>query len=168
MNRQSIMRFWGKVTKTDSCWNWTASKRAKGYGAFVWAGEDGTIIQGRAHRFSWELHNGKIGIGVCILHKCDNPACVNPDHLFAGTKADNNRDMRIKGRAVSGSHKTPASLCKYKRGKDHHAFRILPETIAEIRQCRVAGESFGSLSRRLQLSIGYVFRVCNGTARRNG
>ena len=167
MNKNTLKRFWSKVHKTNNCWIWTGSKRNKGYGAFMWTGEDGEIIQGRAHRFSYEIMFGKIPKGLCVLHKCDNPACVNPNHLFLGTKADNNNDMRIKGRAVSGSHKTPVDLCHYKKGKDHHAYKYPDELITNIRRCRISGESFGSLSRRLGISISYIFRICNGTARRN-
>src|SRR3990172_4237019 len=102
MNKSSINSFWAKVNKSDGCWTWTASKRKFGYGAFVWADSEGRIIQGRAHRFSYELHHGPIPLGICVLHKCDNPACVRPSHLFLGTRADNNFDMLSKGRHVCG------------------------------------------------------------------
>jgi hypothetical protein len=98
MNKNTIRRFWSKVNKSGGCWLWKASKRNKGYGAFVWADEKGDIIQGRAHRFSYELHCGKIPNGLCVLHKCDNPACVRPSHLFLGSKAENNEDMFLKKR----------------------------------------------------------------------
>lgn len=57
----------------------------------------------RAHRFSWELHNGKIPPDICVLHKCDTPACVRPDHLFLGTQLDNVKDMLAKKRNVKGT-----------------------------------------------------------------
>src|SRR5687767_4720826 len=87
-------RFWEKVRKTDGCWLWTASRNAKGYGQIMY--------QRRpihAHRVSWQLANGPIPDGLCVLHRCDNPQCVNPGHLFLGTIVDNNRDMFAKGRA---------------------------------------------------------------------
>lgn len=98
-------RFWSKVDKTEGCWNWTASADRAGRGRFKWNGR-----VGYAPRFSWELHYGEIPEGLYVLHECDNPACVRPDHLFLGTKGDNNTDRSRKGRNAdfSGS-KNPAS-----------------------------------------------------------
>jgi hypothetical protein len=95
-------RFWGKVNKNGPfckrlnsfCWNWTGSTRL-GYGLL--ADKDKHLT---AHRFSWEIHYGKIPIGLCVCHTCDNPTCVRPDHLFIGTRSDNMRDMVNKGRSI--------------------------------------------------------------------
>jgi len=89
-------RFWKKVTKTDTCWLWTGSIGNTGYGQLRVNRK--TV---RAHRVSWELHNSKILSGMCVLHKCDNPPCVNPDHLFLGTHKDNASDREYKER---GNH----------------------------------------------------------------
>lgn len=89
-------RFWSKVNKTDTCWFWTASTVGKStyrYGGFWYKGK--TV---RAHRFSYEETYGPIPKGMKVLHKCDNPLCVRPDHLFLGTDADNNLDRSLKGR----------------------------------------------------------------------
>ena len=88
-------RFFAKVNKDapDGCWEWTASMRVRDYGGFVFYGENML-----AHRASWIIHNGDIPENMCVLHKCDNPTCVNPDHLFLGTQADNVTDMCVKGR----------------------------------------------------------------------
>jgi len=87
-------RFFDKVHKTDSCWNWTASTR-NGYGAFKINGK----VEG-AHRVSWVLNNGEIPEGLFVCHKCDNPRCVNPEHLFLGTASDNMKDCYNKGRLI--------------------------------------------------------------------
>lgn len=86
-------RFWAKVAKTDSCWLWTAAKNDKGYGKFffrhrLWF----------AHRVSYTVHRGTVPHGIKVLHRCDTPLCVNPDHLFLGTQKDNLRDMAEKRR----------------------------------------------------------------------
>ncbi len=88
-------RFWEKVKKTTDCWIWTAAAQPFGYGKFVV--KKGSSPVG-AHRLSYEMEIGPIPEGMQVLHRCDNPACVKPDHLFLGTQADNIRDMRGKGR----------------------------------------------------------------------
>ena len=85
-------RFFNKVDKTESCWIWNASLRY-GYGAFK---INGKVVG--AHRFSWEYHFGKINNGLNVCHKCDNPKCVNPQHLFLGSNSDNMKDCYKKGR----------------------------------------------------------------------
>lgn len=89
-------RFWAQVQKSNECWLWTGAKQTTGgYGIMHVSN-----IRHRAHRFSYELHNGPIPPGLCVLHRCDVPACVNPDHLWTGTRADNTKDMIKKGRAA--------------------------------------------------------------------
>ena len=78
---------------SNECWNWTRSMTNKGYGHFSLNGKDMT-----AHRMSWILTNGEIPNGLCVCHKCDNPRCINPNHLFLGTKLDNAKDAIDKGR----------------------------------------------------------------------
>jgi len=86
-------RFWDKVQKTDTCWLWIGSTNQDGYGRFNIGGK-----LGGAHRYSFELHTGEIPEGMHVLHTCDTPACVRPDHLFLGTHSDNMQDMYRKRR----------------------------------------------------------------------
>lgn len=90
-------RFWEKVKKAsnDECWLWLGGKTYGGYGVIGSGGRHGLI---RAHRLSWEIANSKIPEGLWVLHKCDNPPCVNPKHLFLGTQSDNMNDCIAKGR----------------------------------------------------------------------
>lgn len=96
-DEQFIADFWTRVEKTESCWLWQGAKKHDGYGLIC---RRGKMIQ--AHRFSWELSNGPIPSGLCALHRCDTPACVNPAHLFLGTRQDNADDAVAKGRQACG------------------------------------------------------------------
>ena len=102
-------RFWAKVDhdgptpdhvpELGPCWIWTASKdsrRWKGYG-FFWDGKR----QRSAHRFSWELAYGAVADGMFVLHRCDNPSCIRPEHLFLGTHQDNMHDRDLKHRTAA-------------------------------------------------------------------
>jgi hypothetical protein len=95
-------RFWAKVQKGDGCWLWTGGKFRRGYGAFKRRGPDGRFQQQKAHRVSYEWLVGPVPDGLCVLHTCDNPPCVNPAHLFLGTNLDNSEDRRVKGRSRNG------------------------------------------------------------------
>lgn len=98
-------RFWAFVKKSTGCWIWTGSKSKNGYGHF--------LVKRRlekAHRVSWEIHNGPIPSGLWVLHKCDVKDCVNPSHLFIGNRLDNVRDMIKKGRDARGERASTAKL----------------------------------------------------------
>lgn len=111
MDEKTIARFWSKVDKSGECWLWTACQKDTGYGQFRVNGHTRMV-----HKLSWELHRGPVPGGLSVLHDCpggDNPACVNPAHLWLGTQADNMRDMDAKKRRKWGEHKgasNPAAL----------------------------------------------------------
>lgn len=112
------VRFWAKVRKgaPDECWQWLGAKSALGYGSII-AGSRYTGDSGprHAHRVSWELTNGPIPPGegyhgTCVCHRCDNPSCVNPAHLFLGSQLDNIADRHAKGRSARHKERRMAAM----------------------------------------------------------
>jgi hypothetical protein len=90
-------RFWAKVIKTDGCWKWNGAKHPFGYGMLRLGGMQ---EKAPASRISWMLHFGDIPHGMHVCHKCDNPECTNPDHLFIGTAKANADDRERKMRGI--------------------------------------------------------------------
>lgn len=99
-------RFWKYVYKSnhESCWNWIGAKLPTGYGVLSYQ-DNGKTRRINAHRLSYIIHVGEIPHALCICHHCDNPSCVNPNHLFLGTHRDNVMDMIRKGRRGNTSHR---------------------------------------------------------------
>lgn len=103
LTRPVADRFWEKVDKTttpEGCWEWTGSRKKDGYGRIGRGGIAGGSVN--ATRVAWEITNGPIPPGMFICHRCDNPPCVRPDHLFLGTPEDNVVDSMSKGRWIKG------------------------------------------------------------------
>ena len=133
------VRFWSKVDKSkpSGCWLWTAGRSTAGYGKFALSKLDVVL----AHRHSYEIHHGAIPISLHVCHKCDVRRCVNPDHLFLGTHADNMQDMQVKRRGAFGER--------------HGMARLTEENVLEIRLRSNQGVS--------QAALGAVFGVSPAT-----
>ena len=134
--------FWDRVNQTGgptSCWPINPPYDLRGYGTV----QLGLVRRG--HRVAWSLVNGPIPKGMRVLHRCDNPPCCNPDHLFLGTDLDNIRDMWAKGRAV------------VHHGEQIHTSRLGASQIAEIRTA--TGRSRRDLARQYRVSHQTITQI---------
>ena len=133
--------FWKHVTKKGDheCWPWIGAKTPFGYGQMRTA--DTSWL---AHRIAYYVQTGIDPSGKCVLHACDNPACVNSAHLFLGTVTDNNRDRHKKGRSVMPKNRS--------RGNKNGRAKLDDERVAAIRNMHVLGFSQASLARTFKVS----------------
>ena len=144
MDTLTIEQFWLKVKRGDGCWEWQGTRFPEGYGVFSRMG---------AHRIAWILTNGAIRDGLCVLHRCDNPPCVNPAHLFLGTKQDNKRDCMEKGRA-----RLPDN-----RGERCANAKLSTSDIIEIRRLyRETQIKHRELALRYHIHQSHVSRIITG------
>lgn len=143
-------RFWPKIIKTDGCWLWVAWVNNHGYGQFF---KDNRNQY--AHRVSFELSNGPIPDGLLVLHKCDIPACVRPDHLFLGTHKENSRDMVKKGR----HNKLGNPGTQWKCDELHPNRKLSDQDVSEIRQRRANGESCTFVARAFGINPTTVSKI---------
>ncbi len=142
-SERDVGRFLEKVRKTPDCWEWTASDNGHGYGQFYL---NGTPVG--AHRAAYEFFIGSIPDGLMVLHSCDNPACVNPAHLFAGTAADNSHDMVTKKRGNTG---------EWNRGGG----KLKESDIPEIRRRRHAGERLAEIAADYGVSDSMISMIAS-------
>lgn len=134
-------RFWEKVEKTDGCWNWIGAKSKAGYGQIR---ADGKCQY--AHRAMWEKsHLLKIPEGFYICHRCDNPGCVNPEHLFLGTPKDNRQDSVRKGRSNKGE----------RNGRS----RLQKTDVLEIRRLHSEGVPHEEIASKFKIVVNTVYYI---------
>lgn len=137
-------RFWNLVTvgEPDACWPWKGSRGKSGHGKF-------TVdrYSEHAHRAAWKFAFGDLPAGVCVLHRCDNPPCCNPRHLFTGSRADNIRDMIVKGRDRK-AHGAANGLAK-----------LTDDQVREMRRLYAEGAYQRTLAKRFGISQGAVSAI---------
>lgn len=134
-------RFWQRVDTSGECWIWQGGRDTSGYGKLT--------PDSRAHRISWELNVGPVPEGLWVLHRCDNPPCVRPDHLFLGTLQDNVADMVSKGRGVAGVR--------------HPMAKVTPEIVLAIRTRYSAGNvTQHALAREYGLVQSQISHIVRG------
>lgn len=143
-------RFWAKVSKSPGCWEWTGYLNNMGYGQLS--------LNNRctyAHRYSWILAHGEIAKGLCVLHRCDNPKCVRPDHLFLGTKKQNSEDMMKKGRWTR-------PFIRRSVGEQVHSSKLKAIDIPVIRGRIQSGEPLQVIARSFGVSHGAIYHIAKG------
>lgn len=142
LGQRNITRtFWSRIDRRgdDECWPWLGYRHAKGYGrSFVWVGDRVYVVP---HRASWAIHYGPPG-DMHVCHRCDNPPCCNPRHLFLGTNIDNVKDRVAKGRT--------------QRGIQHFKARVTED---DVRAIRASTERPAAIARRYGISYGTVAAI---------
>lgn len=145
---RNIRSFWKRTQKAEGCWFWTGCVDRDGYGQI-----GVNYRQLKAHRFSWELHYSAIPEGLFVCHRCDNPSCVNPEHLFLGTNQDNTRDKVSKGRQPIGSQLPSAKLTE--------------REVVAIRQLIAAGQPQAQIAREHNVTPAVVCHINRGRSWRH-
>lgn len=145
---QLAQRLWRSVTKSEACWEWTGARTTAGYGHFQFL-----CRHYYAHRLSYEIAFGAVPSGMVICHRCDNPKCVRPEHLFLGTHADNARDKVEKNRHV---------LPMLARAR-HPSAKLSESDVAEMRRRHTEdGTSGAALGRLFGVSTSQACNILRG------
>jgi hypothetical protein len=134
--------FWPRVDRTGECWPWMEYRGHFGHGRVKFGGKTYP-----AHKIAWMLTHGPVPDGICVLHRCDNPACCNPDHLFLGTKGDNNRDRDAKGRTA------------HQVGSSHGLSKLTEDQVREMRRLRAEGWTLAALAGRYDVIFQNVSMI---------
>lgn len=146
-----VSRFWRKVEKSEGCWKWIGNGFTNGYGQFfVRVGGVGRTML--AHRVSFLVNGGEFSdLKPCILHRCDNRICVNPHHLFQGTKSENTQDMLKKGRS------------NYSNGINRPMHKVNDDAVREMRRMYSdGGITTKELGFKFSLSCSHVSKIIRG------
>lgn len=134
LREEDLRNFWKRVEKKgpSECWLWSGCQggHKSPYGIFSIRN-----VRHRAHRISYIIHNGSLSENLIVCHRCDTPACVNPDHLFSGTQLDNINDCISKGRYRPNTSKNKKTHCKYGHRLDGDNLYIYPYRKTVIRRC---------------------------------
>lgn len=152
-------RLWARVNKTEGCWLWTGSTNDVGYGQMR--------VRKRllyTHRVAWELVNGPIPAGACVLHNCpggENTLCCRPGHLFLGTKQDNSADMVSKSRQSCGERHSQLTKISVPSGERHYNSRLTADDVREIYASRGLVSNV-ELGRRFHVSPATVSDIQRG------
>lgn len=142
-----LKRFISKVTISNkqTCWVWQDSLTKSGYGQMKVAAK--MVL---AHRLSWIIHNGSIPKGTQVLHQCDNPSCVNPNHLFLGDHDDNMKDMAKKKRA------------RISKGEQNPNARLKTSDVRAIKKASAIGYKRRELAKMFGVHLSQIDRIING------
>jgi hypothetical protein len=160
-DRKWLSRFNTFFAKSDGCWVWKGGKNKTGYGVFTF-GKHGRT---GAHRASWVFHFGPIPDGLWVLHRCDNPPCVNPAHLFLGDHDANMADKVAKGRSASMAGMNNPMWCNYgaaARGEEAPCVKLTEEKVMEIRRRWANGESQLALGNEFNTPQANIWMIVRG------
>ncbi len=139
-------QFWGHVNVSDGCWEWSGSVDSKGYGRIRGAGSRRHI---KAHRVAWFIRHGEDPGEMCVLHRCDNPPCVNPAHLFLGTVLDNTHDMLRKGRDRFVSRPGELNPCA----------KLTEDEVRGVIRQILAGQTNTAIAKSLSVGHALISRI---------
>ncbi len=148
LSEKAKARFWEKVDQRsdDECWPWLAYLDENGYGQYGLNLDRKKTY--KAHRVSYWITNGALSDDMNVLHRCDNPSCVNPRHLVLGTQVDNIRDMCLKGRD------------RHQRGDEHYGAKLTPGQVIEIRKEHEENRvSDYAIAKRLSMNRSTIWKI---------